>query len=64
VLASKKTPEAVVNQALELAHKGETITHAKAKALVKDYRDWAGERVEQPTPPREDTEPEIGGYQG
>jgi hypothetical protein len=48
VLAAKKTLDRVVEQALELARKGETITHAKAKTLVKDDHDWAGERVEQP----------------
>jgi protein gp37 len=50
VLAEKKTPEAVVEQALALARKGETITHAKAKVFLKDYRDWEGERVEASAP--------------
>jgi hypothetical protein len=45
VLAKKKTPDRVVEQALELARTGETITHAKAKALIQALQAQLGKNL-------------------
>jgi N6-adenosine-specific RNA methylase IME4 len=54
LLAAPSTPEEAVNEALERAENGETITHSAAKAIVNEHKNGATPELE---PTEDDTEP-------
>lgn len=60
LLSAPSTPEDAVNEALERAENGETITHSTAKAIVNEHKNGATPTPEpqpEPTEETEDTEP-------
>jgi protein gp37 len=63
VLSAKSTPAPAVEEALRLAKRGEVITQAKAKDLLKQHKTWGNERVVAPaiteSASSEDDEPDA-----
>lgn len=58
LLAAPSTPEEAVNEALERAENGETITHSTAKAIVAEYKNGATPTPEPQPEPIEDDDDE------